>query len=165
MIFKRKRVLSLLCALVLLCGIILNSEIKVKASGGEPIDGSYLTHQESSVGKAVQITRGAYLMTGDCSVSKAGRGRVYAYASTTANKDVDYVGVVVYVEQYDEETEGWGQIDCWTVEDTDTYYVSTSKTVLVERGYFYRVRADHIAGPEDGEKDFGVSATDGIKVD
>jgi hypothetical protein len=43
--------------------------------------------------------------------------------------------------------------------------VSTSKTVLVERGYFYRVRADHIAGPEDGQKDFGVSATDGIKVD
>lgn len=50
------------------------------------------------------------------------------------------------------------------MEDENTYYVSTSKTVTVDRGYYYRVHADHIAGPADGEKDLGNSATDGIKI-
>ena len=108
--------------------------------------------------------RGVYLMTGDCSISKAGRGRIYAYASTTANTTVDYVGVIVYVDQYNAETGNWEQVTTWTVEDENTYYVSTSKTVTVDRGYYYRVHADHIAGPADGEKDFGNSLTDGIKI-
>ena len=42
-------------------------------------------------------------MTGDCTISKAGLTRVYAYASTTANKKVDYIATIVYVEQYNEE--------------------------------------------------------------
>ena len=31
-------------------------------------------------------------------------------------------------------------------------------------GYYYRVHAEHIAGPADGEKDTGDSITDGIKI-
>ena len=103
-------------------------------------------------------------MTGDCSISKAGRGRIYVYASTTANMDVDYVGVIVYVDQYNETTEEWDQIDCWTVEDENTYYVSTSKSITVDRGYYYRTHAEHIAGPNDGMKDAGTSLTDGIYI-
>ena len=77
---------------------------------------------------------------------------------------VDYVGVIVYVDQYNEETGKWEQVTTWTVEDENTYYVSTSKTVTVDRGYYYRVHAEHIAGPKDGEKDAGDSVTDGIKI-
>ena len=87
------------------------------------------------------------------------------YASTTANMTVDYVGVNVYVDQYNEETGKWEQSHCVdSAEDENTYYVSTSKTVTVDRGYYYRVHADHIAGPADGEKDLGDSLTDGIKI-
>ena len=103
-------------------------------------------------------------MEGDCSISKAGRGRAYVYASTTANMTVDYVGVIVRVEQYDENSKTWEQIASWTEDGENTYYVSTSKTVTVERGYYYRVHAEHIAGPADGEKDTGDSITDGIKI-
>ena len=161
----KKRVLSMLCMAALLCGILLTNSVEVKAADGAPVDGSYLTTQDSSVGTAVLRTRGVYLMEGDCSISKAGRGRVYAYASTTANMDVDYVGVIVYVDQYNEEEDVWEQIDCWTVEDENTYYVSTSKSITVERGYYYRTHAEHIAGPKDGLKDEGLSATDGIFIE
>ena len=154
----------MLCAAALMCGILGGSGIAAQAAEGEPVDGSYLTHQDSAVGQAVLKTRGVYLMEGDCSISGAGRGRIYVYASTTANMDVDYVGVVVYVDRYDESDGKWGQYYTWTAEDTDTYYVSTSDTLTVENGYYYRVRADHIAGPDDGVKDTANSATDGIWI-
>ena len=35
---------------------------------------------------------------GRSTISKAGLTRVYAYASTTANKEVDYIATLVYVE-------------------------------------------------------------------
>ena len=160
----KKRITSLLFAAALLCSALLTGDMEAQAAKGAFVDGSYLTDQESSVGEAVLKTRGVYLMTGDCSISKAGSTRVYCYASTTANMTVDYVCVIVYVEQYDIESGKWEQIDSWVEEDTDTYYVSTSDTVKVDSGYFYRVRADHIAGPDDGEKDLSGSVTDGIWV-
>lgn len=161
----KKRILSMLCMAALLCGILLTNNVEVKAADGAPVDGSYLTTQESSVGTAVLRTRGVYLMEGDCSISKAGRGRIYVYASTTANMDVDYVGVIVYVDQYNAEEDRWEQFDCWTAEDENIYYVSTSQTLTVDRGYYYRVHADHIAGPNDGMKDAGTSLTDGILIE
>ena len=161
----RKRKLPVIMALALMCCLVMLTGKSVKASEGEKIDGSYLTEGDSSAGKAVLKMRGVYLMEGDCSISKAGRGRIYAYASTTANMTVDYVGVIVRVEQYDENSKTWEQIASWTEDGENTYYVSTSKTVTVERGYYYRVHAEHIAGPKDGEKDAGDSVTDGIKID
>ena len=160
----RKRRLPVIMALALMCCLVMLTGKSVKASEGEKVDGSYLTEGDSSVGKAVLKMRGVYLMTGDCSISKAGRGRAYVYASTTANMTVDYVGVIVRVEQYDENSETWEQIASWTEDGENTYYVSTAKTVTVERGYYYRVHAEHIAGPADGEKDTGDSITDGIKI-
>ena len=160
----RKRKLPVIMALALMCCLVMLTGKSVEASEGEKIDGSYLTEGDSSAGKAVLKMRGVYLMEGDCSISKAGRGRAYVYASTTANMTVDYVGVIVRVEQYDEANESWVQVDAWTADEANTYYVSTSKTVTVERGYYYRVHAEHIAGPVDGEKDTGDSITDGIKI-
>lgn len=160
----RKRKLPVIMALALMCCLVMLTGKSVKASEGEKIDGSYLTEEDSSAGKAVLKMRGVYLMEGDCSISKAGRGRAYVYASTTANMTVDYVGVIVRVEQYNEDSETWEQIASWIDDAENTYYVSTSKTVTVDRGYYYRVHAEHIAGPADGEKDTGDSITDGIKI-
>ena len=109
----RKRKLPVIMALALMCCLVMLTGKSVEASEGEKIDGSYLTEGDSSAGKAVLKMRGVYLMTGDCSISKAGRGRIYAYASTTANMTVDYVGVIVYVDQYDEDEKAWKQVDAW----------------------------------------------------
>lgn len=166
----KKRVLSLLCILTILSGMFIYSYIEVEASvdKGIQVDGSYLTNEDSSRGTTISdsITRGVHLMDGECSITKAGRGRIYVYSSTTANHDVDYVATIIYVDRYNETTQKWGQIDYWMVEDHNTYYVSTSKSMAVDRGYYYRVHADHFAGMDaDYPYEEATTATDGIWID
>ena len=63
------------------------------------------------------------MMTGECSISKAGTKRIYAFGATTANHEVDYLAVIVYVDRYHEDTGEWGQIAAWTVEEANDYFV------------------------------------------
>lgn len=166
----KKRLLSLISMLAIVCTMLFGQVLTAAAAekGGVMIDGSYLTMEESSEGSITSspILRGQYLMDGNSGISKAGRGRIYAYGSTTANHDVDYIAVIVYVDRYNEETGRWGQVATWTVEDENTSYVSTGKTVVVPRGYYYRVRCEHFAGNKaDKLYDSSISYTNGIKVD
>lgn len=161
----RKRILSMLCSIAIMCSMLvgvanaqeIESDVKI-------VDGSYLTYEDSSSGTSVpKGARGHYLATGDCTISKAGLTRIYAYASTTANRTVNYLATLVYVEQYDEEADAWGQVYYWYAEDHDDYYMSTDAAVTVEPGYYYRVHAIHIAG-DQYPYDETVSFTDGIFV-
>lgn len=128
------------------------------------VDGSYLTMQESASGTSQnEAAKGQYIMVGECSITKAGRNRIYVYAGTTANRTVNLVSTIVYVDQYMEEYDAWGQIAAWSKDVENDYYVSTSKYITVEPGYYYRVRADHFAGMEyPYESSF--SFTDGIMI-
>lgn len=148
----KKRVLSILSSIMMLCCVFAMSLTDVQAAGNEliQVDGSYLTTEDTSTGKSPEsVLRGKHLMDGECSISKAGRNRIYVYAATTANHYVDFVSVIIYVDQYNEETGNWEQIDAWSVDDTDNYFVATSKSITVDRGYYYRVHAEHFAGMED----------------
>ena len=161
----KKRILSILCSMVILCAVTTTSALNVKASEAEKkiVDGSILTTEDSSTGYSTSAnTRGIYLMTGESTISKAGLTRVYAYAATTANMEVDYIATLVYVEEYIEEEDGWGQVAWWVAETHDDYFLSTAKSVKVDRGHYYRVRANHIAGESADSYDETASATDGI---
>ena len=159
----KKRILSFISSIAVFCMIMTVSIVSTEASETKKVDASYLTTEESSTGYSNSKTKGKYLMTGDCTISKAGRGRVYAYGSTTANQEVNYIATIVYVEQYLEEVDDWGHVDAWMVEDENEYHLSTAKTVNVERGYYYRVRAEHIAG-DAYPYDESASVTDGILI-
>ena len=129
------------------------------------VDGSYLTMSDTSVGKSTDnYTRGKHMMTGECSISKAGTKRVYAFGSTTANHEVDMLAVIVYVDQYDEESDEWWQVDWWMEKAEDDYFVYTGKTITVDRGYYYRVHADHFVQEGDDPMEETFSVTDGIMV-
>ena len=161
----RKRILSMLCSIAILCmmftSVVSAQEINQDA---KIVDGSYLTQEDSSTGTSVpKGARGEYLMQGASTISKAGLTRIYAYASTTATKVVNYMQTIVYVEQYDEEADAWGQVYYWYAEDHDDYYMSTDAAVVVEPGYYYRVRAIHIAG-DQYPYDETASVTNGIFV-
>lgn len=160
----KKRILSLVCSVAVLSMVMMVSALDVKASETEykVVDGSALTLEDSSTGYTpTSVTRGEYLMTGDCTISKAGLTRVYAYASTTANTEVNYMATLVFIDRYDEEDDSWGQVYGWAEETTNDYFLSTAKSVKVDRGYYYRVRANHIAG-DQYPYDETASATDGI---
>lgn len=150
----------------MLSGVISVSAMNVNASDMDlkKVDGSYLTTEERSTGyTSSPDLRGVHLMDGESIISKAGVSRIYAYGSTTANHEVKYIATIVYVDQYDEKNDEWGQIDAWVAEDENNYYLSTAKSLKVDRGYYYRVHCDHIAGNESPyEEDF--SFTDGILI-
>ena len=160
----KKRIFSMLVSLSIFCGIFSVSVANVHASENElqKVDGSYLTMKDSSRGTSSGKERGEHMMTGECSISKAGRDEIYCYGATTANHEVDRLIVLVYVDQYQEDTEKWGQIDGWVEEANNDYFVHTDKTLEVDRGYYYRVRADHfvVEGEDPIEETFTV--TDGI---
>lgn len=161
----KKRILSLLFSIAILGIVTTASAFDVNAAESEQkiVDGSALTMDESSSGSSFSpVVRGEYLMTGDCTISKAGLTRVYAYASTTANKEVDYIATLVYVEEYIEEEDAWGQVDAWFEATNNDYFLSTAKTIKVDRGHYYRVRANHIAGESADSYDETASFTDGI---
>ncbi len=161
----KKRILSAAGSLAILAMVTSASVINVQASDSElkMVDGSYLTTDNSSTGHSSSKTRGEFLMTGDCSITNAGLTRVYAYASTTANQDVNYLATLVYVEQYHEDVDDWGQVAYWVEEAFNDNYMSTAKSVKVDRGYYYRVRANHIAGDEYPYEET-ASVTNGIFV-
>lgn len=161
----KKRILSAAASMAILVTITSVSALNVQASDSElkMVDGSYLTTEDSSTGHSSSTTRGKYLMTGDCTISNAGLTRVYAYASTTANQEVNYMATLVYVEQYNEKVDEWGQVAYWVEEAYNDDYMSTAKSVKVDRGYYYRVRANHIAGDEYPYEET-ASFTDGIFV-
>lgn len=161
----RKRILSMLCSIAILC-MMFTSVVSAQEINQDTkiVDGSYLTQEDSSTGTSVpKGARGEYLMQGASTISKAGLTRIYAYASTTATKVVNYMQTIVYVEQYDEEADAWGQVYYWYAEDHDDYYMSTDAAVVVEPGYYYRVHAIHIAG-DQYPYDETFSVTDGIFV-
>lgn len=161
----KKRILSVAGSMVGLVMLTSVSAINVQASDPEMkmVDGSYLTTDNSSTGYSSSNARGLYLMDGSCSITNAGLTRVYAYASTTANQDVNYLATLVYVEQYHEDVDDWGQVAYWVEEAFNDNYMSTAKSVKVDRGYYYRVRANHIAGDEYPYEET-ASVTDGIFV-
>lgn len=160
----KKRIISMLFSMSVLFTVTSMSALNVNASEMENkiVDGSTLTTEESSTGYSSNpSTRGVYLMTGECSISKAGLTRVYAYASTTANTEVNYMATIVYVEEYLEEEDAWGYVEGWMEETHNDYFLSTAKSVKVERGHYYRVRANHLAG-DQYPYDETASFTDGI---
>lgn len=140
------------------------TNVKADDSAPKSVDGSYLTSADSATGYTPNNERGKHLMDGQCSITKSGTKRIYTYGATTADHTVDALAVIVYVDQYNEKDDKWDQIDAFSKKVENDYYVATSKSIQVDRGYYYRVHASHIvrmAGSPDEET---CSFTDGILV-
>ena len=155
----------MMTSLALLCTVFGISSISASASETElkKVDGSYLTLEEYSEGHSSnEMSRGIHMMDGECSISKAGRDEIYCYGATTANHEVDYLAVIVYVDQYQEDIDKWAQIDSWVVEENNNYFVHTDKTLEVPRGYYYRVHADHFVAEGDDPVEETFTFTNGI---
>lgn len=161
----KKRIISIAVVFSFFICMIVIPEKQVAASEeAKIVDGSYLTEEDSAFGMTESRTRGKHLMTGECSITNAGIGRIYAYAATTANHEVDYIKVIIYVERYLEDVDAWGYVDAWVEVVNNDYYVATSKSLEVEPGYYYRVHADHVVQEGDDPPEETFSVTDGIFI-
>ena len=162
-----KKIVSVITSVMVFCCIVGVSLTNVKADDSAPksVDGSYLISADSSTGYTPKNNeRGKHLMDGQCSISKTGTKRIYAYGSTTANHTVDAVAVIVYVDRYHESDGKWHQIDAFSKKVENDYYSAISKSIQVDRGYYYRVHAEHFVrmGEEPVEETY--SYTNGILV-
>lgn len=153
----KRRFLSLVCVMLFTFSVL---GVNVRASEDrEMIDGSYLTHDEESVGEAVLIMRGEDLLTGTSKVNKAASGVINAGGTTNARHVVDEVGIAVIVERCKSGATSWSFYTSWQNVKYDTYSVTTSKRLTVTKGYYYRVRSTHWAN-----SDASSSFTSGVYI-
>ena len=136
--------------------ILSVSIINVRASE-QMVDGSYLTNDEESVGEAVLVMRGEDLQTGTSKVSKSSSTTIAAGGTTAAKHVVDEIGIIVAVERLKVGTSSWYFYRSWEKEKYDSSYVTSSKTLTVAKGYYYRVRCTHWAN-----SDVSSSFTNGV---
>ncbi len=152
-----KRILSLALVLTFLLTI---TQMQVLAEDRPMIDGSYLTHEDESIGYHTRITRGTYLLTGYSKGVRLGAGVFYAGGTTIATQVVEDIGIGVIVERAQEGDDHWTVYDTWQLFDVDVDRVASNRRLDVEGGYYYRVRCLHSANGE-----ISSSFTDGVFIE
>lgn len=153
-----KRINAMILIITLILSIICVPRIEGKAADlEEPIDGSYLIEDDYSKGEAINITRGVYLKSGTSSIAKAGTGKITAGGRTVGQSVVSTISVMVRVDRL--VNGSWTVYTSWTTTKSNAAMVSSSKTLSVPTGYYYRVYCIHKA-----ETDKSGSFTDGIYI-
>ncbi len=156
----RKRVVSGICALVLMFSLMMSTGLDTKASDNRPmLDGSYLTNEIESIGTAIKITRGEHLQYGYSKIRKLSSDVIYVGGTTIGEHTCKSIQVSVVVQRAKWEDEDWEVVASFHKENTDADLVSVSEKLEVEGGWYYRVKCVHSA---DG--DMGDSLTDGLYV-
>ena len=159
----KRRLLSFCCTFALLVGMVMISTVDSQAALDSEelmIDGSYLTHDDESVGYDTKITRGVDLLTGYSKCVRVGPGKFYGGGSTIAAHTVEHIGVGVSVERAKKGDDRWTGYRAWLKFNQDADRVASSKMLDVDGGYYYRVSCTHSAN-----SDVSSSFTDGIYIE
>ena len=155
---KKNKILSLIMAMVMVCILAINVQGVASAEDDqECVDGSYLTHDESSEVTVGAMSRGIYLKSGSSTITKAGPGMIAAGGNTVGQKTVSKITVSVTVERL--LNGKWAYYTSWMETNYNSVYVSSTKTLSVPTGYYYRVCCTHYAN-----SDVSGSFTNGIYI-
>ena len=157
----KRRLFSLACTLLLIMGMMSVAVIDSQASDEMPmIDGSYLTHDDESMGYDTKITRGEDLLTGYSKCVRLGPEELYAGGTTIAADTVEDVGVGIDIQRARKGDDRWGGYATWQKHSKNVDRVSDNRFLEVEGGYYYRVCCTHSAN-----SDMSSSFTDGIYIE
>ena len=141
---KKNKILSLIMSMVMVCALLIGTQKNVQATDiPECVDGSYLTNDDSSEVTVGSKSRGIYLKSGSSNIVRAGTGKIGAGGNTVGQKVVSKITVDVTVERY--VNGKWGYYTSWVQTNYNSAYVSTSKTLSVPTGYYYRVYCVHLS--------------------
>lgn len=155
---KKNKILSLIVAMIMVCTLLIGAQQNVQAADGqECVDGSYLTNDDSSEVTVGSMSRGIYLKSGSSNIVRAGTGKIGAGGNTVGQKTVSKITVNVTVERL--LNGKWAYYTSWTETNYNSSYVSSSKTLSVPTGYYYRVYYIHYAN-----SDVSDSFTNGIYI-
>lgn len=162
---KKKITMTLLLGVLLLCSVFgltaSAEEGTARFLPGMTIDGSKLTLGENAFSPNYGIApHGEYLASGGCAIIRTENiiATVEGYTSAYETCDELYVGL--YMDRLEDDGT-WQTVYSKEVTADNVHYLSYSRKVFVKPGYYYRMRAGHIAR-------FGtilesnVSSTDGV---
>lgn len=165
---KKRTVLSMvasfLLALSLLSGSVLAAEGGEPGSGfgpGMTVDGTLLIDGDASYSEGYGIVPyGDYLASGGCSVVRQSDTIAQVEGFTSCYRVCDYVYLGLYLDRLEDDG-SWHTI--WYKELTaeNTAYLDYTINVLVKKGYYYRMRAGHIA-TKGNIMESNTSSTDGL---
>lgn len=155
----KRKILSVISALSLIIGLSGLPVNKAEAADMEAVkDSSVFVQDRDSVGESVPEARGQYYQTGSSSIGLIGTGKIKVSGTTIAQKIVADIGLAVMVER--RVGGSWESYTSWSVFAHDTYSLTSSKTLTVPRGYYYRVRCVHSANTDNSS-----SNTNALYVD
>ena len=145
---KRKKLLSKVAAM-------MTAAVHVFGVSGQMV--SAAEESAEQIGYITVQPRGVYLQSGYSQISKVGAGKIAAGGTTTAQKVVSEVSINVNVER--KVNGSWEHYTSWTSTKKNAAAVTSSKTLTVPKGYYYRVKCVHYAN-----SDVSSSATGGLYI-
>lgn len=155
----KKRSLSIIVTLIMVCSLIWGTTLTTMASDtSECVDGSYLTHDDSSEVTVDAKTKGIYLKSGSSVINKLGTGYLSAGGDTVGQMQVSKISVLVRIERL--VNGSWAAYTSLPkATNYNSAYVSSSRAMYVPSGYYYRVCCTHSAN-----SDVSYSSTDGLYI-
>lgn len=157
----RRRILAMCCSMLLVLGMAVVIASETKASDSvRMLDGSYLTDKDEAVGYATGKTRGEFLLNGYSKIVRLGPGEIYAGGTTMAAREVDKVKIGVMIERVKKEGDSWNYVDAWQEENLVADRISSTRRIIVQGDYYYRVRCVHSANGDSSS-----SFTNGIYIE
>lgn len=166
---KGKKVISFLVCFLFVFSLM---GTVIEASGpmdGQVVDGSVLTSEIEVFDERDLIPQnpfdiapyGTYLSNGAASITDKGNGVVYISGETSCYRYSDEVYVEIFLEKLSNGS--WSTLKTQSGIAYNTYFVSTTVSFTVSKGYYYRVKGIHYA--KKGSKMESVTTcTNGIYV-
>lgn len=143
----KKRIMAMFLAIMICFTIFGNAGVSVNAEDlGEDISFSELITENTLIGIAQMQTRGIYLAEGNSYISKISTTKIGAGGDTIAATKCK-VSITSIVERSSTGT-SWARVTSWTSTTTSGYSASLSKSLVITRGYYYRVRSSHYASTD-----------------
>ena len=163
---KKRITMALLLGVLLLCSVFgltaSAEEGTARFLPGMTIDGSRLTLGGNAFSPNYGITpHGEYLASGGCSIMRTENENIAiidGYTSSYETCDELYLGL--YMDRLEDDGT-WQTVYSKEVTADDVHYLSYSRKVFLKTGYYYRMRAGHIAR-FGTTLESNISATDGI---
>ena len=142
----KQRIMAMLLALVLCVTGVFYQGFESKAEDmGQDLDLIYLITPDTLVGNTGNQTRGVYLLEGNSFINAQGSAKIGVGGNTIAANKCK-VSVTAIVER--KVNGSWVNVTSYTATTASGFSATVSKSLMVSRGYYYRVRCVHYAASD-----------------
>lgn len=163
MIMKKcKKMMSLLCGLMLICCVSVNANAANFEKANDVVDGSALVSSEYSTVTLENVARGNILNKGTASIGNNGNGEVNVYGAVFGSVVCDKLVLKMTLQRYSNGY--WQDVKSFSDTKYDSSLLTKSYNVSVTKGYYYRVKAACVAY-KGGTSESKSPVTDGIWID